>query len=59
VNLGDHLHLIGVVHHELLGVASVSVIGSLTSRNDLALRRHCWNFVVVLLNWFKINISSL
>lgn len=49
MNLGHHLHLIGVVHDELLGVSSVSSVGSLASRNNFALRSYSWNFVVVFI----------
>ena len=51
VDLSHHLHLIWVVHDKLFGVASIGMVRSLTTRNDLALRRNGWNFVVVLLNW--------
>lgn len=51
VNLGHHLHLIGVVHDKLFRVASVSGVGSLASRNNFALRSYSWNLVVVFLNW--------
>jgi hypothetical protein len=43
----NHLHLIWIVHHEFLGISSVGVVGSLTARNNFALRSHSWNFVVV------------
>ena len=47
VDLGHHLHLDGV-GHELLGVAAVTD-GTGGARDDLALRRNSWYFVVVFL----------
>jgi hypothetical protein len=34
---GDHLHLIGVVHHKLLCISSVSCVCSLSHINNFAL----------------------
>ena len=51
VNLSDHLHLIGVVHHKFLSIASVASVRSLPSRNNLALRSNSWDFIVILLYW--------
>lgn len=50
VDFGNHLHLVGVVHHKLFGVSSISR-GPVASRNNFGLRSDCWNFVIILLNW--------
>ena len=50
MDLGHHLHLVRIVHDKLLGVATITSVGPLASRNNFALRSHSWNFVVVLLN---------
>lgn len=49
MDLSHHLHLVGVVHDELLGVASVACV-PLASRNNFALACDSWDLVVVLLN---------
>ena len=63
VYLSDHLHLVGVAHNKLLLITSSiwcsNSAASRTTRNDLTLGCHCWNFVVILLNRGQINVSTI
>lgn len=59
VYLGNHLHLIRIIHNKLLGISSVSRCGPLSSIDYLALGSHSRNLVVVFLNGRKINRWSL
>jgi hypothetical protein len=57
VKLLHHMHLI-VPHYEF-SVSSVSIWQpSYSSLYDLALRRYCWDFIVVFLYRRQINVSS-
>ena len=49
VDLGHHLHLVRIVHDKFLGVATISSVRPLASRNNFALRSDSWDFIVVLL----------
>ena len=48
LNFGDHLKLVWMIHDEFLGLMTL-VRNTRIGRNDLGLRRYCWDFVVILL----------
>ena len=56
IDLGNHLHLVGVIHYELFGVSSVDWSHGRSCgitwplEHDLTLWRYSWYLVVIFLN---------
>ena len=61
IYLWYNMHLVLIIHHKFLGIASVSCTHSSTGPsacNDLALGSHCWYLVVVFLYRRQIYVST-